>query len=317
MAQRALLMMSVILFSACAHSDRLAPAGGFRHEFSREHPLSGRIWSTREARFVEPQLLFSNVRASRFLLLGESHDNRDHHLLEARLLDVFLSAHPAASVGFEMLDESQAPALAPPLPNSAEELARRVHWAESGWPDFALYEPVFSLLLAQHARVFAAHPSREHVHEAMRGSTPELRAQLKLDDALPAELHDALAAQIRESHCGYAPEEMVEPMVQAQVFKDAFMAHALLAAQAPAALVAGGGHVDGQRGVPRALRRQGASDVLSIAFLEVDDARTQPADYDAAAYDFVLFTPRTTNESACERFRRQLEHMRDHGHSGG
>jgi uncharacterized iron-regulated protein len=103
---------------------------------------------------------------------------------------------------------------------------------------------------------------------------------------------------------------MVEPMVQAQVFKDAWLARALADAHAPAALVAGRGHVHLARGVPRALRRQGLSNVLSIAMIDVEDAKVLPADYDVAAYDFALFTPRTTDESACERFQKQLEHMR-------
>jgi uncharacterized iron-regulated protein len=289
----------------------ITPKGGFVEPLGRAHPLVGSVWSQAEQREIPAQLLYSHLRASSWLVLGESHDNRDHHLLEAHFLDVFLSAHPTASVGFEMLDETQAPALTPPLPSTAAEFAARVHWAQSGWPDFAQYEPVFALLLDRHARLFAAHPSRDHVHEAMHALSPELARSLHLDQPLPQGLHNALAQEIRDSHCGYAPEAMVEPMVSAQVFKDAWMARALVSEQAPAALVTGRGHADETRGVPRAMRMQGVSDVLTIALIEVDDARKQPSQYDVEAYDFAVFTPRTSDESACDRFRKQLVRMRE------
>jgi hypothetical protein len=55
----------------------------------------------------------------------------------------------------------------------------------------------------------------------------------------------------------------------------------------------------------------GVSDVLTIALIEVDDARKDPSQYDVQAYDFAVFTPRTSDESACDRFRKQLLHMRE------
>jgi uncharacterized iron-regulated protein len=309
MRSRLLVLSAVMLVSACAHRESFAPAAGFRHALGREHPLSGRVWSPGENRFVPPALLLSHVRASRWLVLGETHDNVDHHLLEARLVDAFLSTHPQASVALEMLDETQAPALAEPGPRSASELAERVRWADSGWPDFALYEPVFRAVFAGGGRVVAAHPSRAHVKASMAGVPDELRAPLKLEAALPKPLHDTFAQEIRDSHCGYAPEGMVVPMVRAQTFKDAWMARALVDAGAPALLIAGRGHADEQRGVPRYLRAHGIDPVLTVAFMDVAEGREQPRDYDVAAYDFVVFTPRTTDESACERFKKQLERM--------
>jgi uncharacterized iron-regulated protein len=298
---------------ACAHA-QLTPRAGFQLPLGRKHPLAGRIWSRQDNAFIEPQLLESRVRAASWLILGETHDNLDHHLLQADLLAIFLAGHPTASVGFEMLDETVAPLLAPPLPDSADELAARVHWSESGWPDFALYRPVFREILAHHARIVAAHPSREHVSAAMAGIPPELAKQLALDRPLPEAAQKALVDEIRASHCGFAPEEMIAPMVNAQTFKDAWMALELSKQGAPAALIAGRGHADVTRGVPLYLRRRDVKgDVLSIGFLDVDDAKKQVSDYELAT-DFTVFTPRASDESACDRFREQLKRMKQHAH---
>jgi hypothetical protein len=62
--------------------------------------------------------------------------------------------------------------------------------------------------------------------------------------------------------------------------------------------------------VPYFLKRGGAVSTVSIAFLEVDDQRLEAAGYDIQAFDFVVFTPRVSNEDPCEQFRKQLEQMR-------
>jgi uncharacterized iron-regulated protein len=101
-------------------------------------------------------------------------------------------------------------------------------------------------------------------------------------------------------------------MQSAQSYTDAFMARALLQAGPPALLITGRGHVRKDRGVPLFLQRGGASAVLSVAFVEVIDDKTRPNDYDVSAFDFVVFTPRETDEDPCEQFKRQLESMHQH-----
>jgi hypothetical protein len=48
---------------------------------------------------------------------------------------------------------------------------------------------------------------------------------------------------------------------------------------------------------------------LSVAFIDVDDAHTKATDYDIGAFDYVIFTPRVSDEDPCEEFRKQLEKM--------
>jgi uncharacterized iron-regulated protein len=195
---------------------------------------------------------------------------------------------------------------------TADELAARVHWEDSGWPELRIYRPVFEVALAHSVPLLAAHPSAEHVRASMHGLAPDEAAALKLDRPLPEPQIAAQRDEIRDSHCGHANDAMLTAMQRAQVYKDAFMARALVHTQRETALIAGRGHARNDRAVPYFLHRHGAERVVSVAFVDVADDRLSPTDYDVEAFDFVVFTPRVSDEDPCEAFRKQLEQMRGH-----
>jgi uncharacterized iron-regulated protein len=291
----------------------LQPAHGFTHRLGRTHVLAGRILDVAAHTLVAPAVLFGALNETRFALLGETHDNRDHHLLQAQLIEAFAHSHPRPSVGFEMLDETQAAPLAQlSATTTPETLAQQVAWSNSGWPAFELYRPVFAAALAGGGRIVAAHPSTDHVRASLKGVDANETRALHLDQPLPESQQAAQREEIRESHCGHAPDAMVSAMQSAQSYKDAFMARALVQAGPPALLITGRGHARKDRGVPLFLQRSGAGGVLSIAFMEVVDDKSRPSDYDVSAFDFVVFTPRETDEDPCEQFKRQLEAMHQH-----
>ena len=298
--------------SGCATAGTLQPAGGFTQTLGRAHPLVGVIWNVSAHAASTPDALRSALAQARYAVLGETHDNRDQHLLQAELTGAFLAAHPGAVVAFEMLDEDQAPQLrAGPL-RDADALAERVHWSETGWPAFELYRPLVAIALQAGATIVAAHPSAEHVRASLHGVSDDEARALHLEPPLPPDQLAAQAEEIRAGHCGHAPAAMVTAMQRAQSYKDAFMARALYSTGKPALLIAGRGHARNDRAVPVFLRRAGASAILSVAFMDVDDAHTRAADYDIGAFDYVVFTPRVTDEDPCQRFRQQLETMHAH-----
>jgi uncharacterized iron-regulated protein len=294
---------------------QLRPPAGFSQPLGHAHGLVGRIYATAQRRFVSTSTLEGALADAALVVLGETHDNRDHHLLEAQLLRAFGAAHGQVRVGFEMLDAKQGVELARGRPQSADALAERVAWANSGWPDFALYRPVFEAALSLGATLVAAHPDAPSVHASLAGVSASTAHALGLDVPLPEAQLTAQREEIRESHCGQAPAAMVVAMQRAQSFKDAFMARALIQSGPPALLVAGRGHARNDRGVPLFWQRAGQHSTLSVAFVDVSDAALQPSQYDLAAFDFVVFTPRVSDEDACERFRRELEKMRRHSPS--
>lgn len=294
----------------CSGATLFAPPAGYSLRLGRAHPLTGHIYAVGARAFVTRERLRDAVAGARLALLGEIHDNPDHHQLQAELLGDFATGHQPSAVAFEMLDEAQAPALAQAHGQAPEVVAERVSWKDSGWPEFAMYRPIFAAAKAHEMTLLAASPSREHVRESMHDLPASETSALHLQQPLPKDQEDAQREEIRASHCGYAPEAMVEAMLHAQHYKDAFMARALLAANMPAALITGREHARKDRGVPLFLERFGARDVVSVGLIDVDDHKRAPSDYDIAAFDFVVFTPRVSDEDPCVEFRKGLEQMR-------
>jgi uncharacterized iron-regulated protein len=317
------LLLACSLFAAfscgCSTSTQLVPSHGYTLELGARHPLVGHVFAGKTHAEVGSSQLQHALQQARYVLLGETHDNRDHHELQAQLLQQFLAAQPTAAVAFEMMDEDDAAALAEATSvPGADELASRVDWAHSGWPDFALYKPIFEVALTAHAKLVAAHPSTAHVRASMTGVDADEARSLHIDAPLPEDQVQAQHEEIRESHCGHADTDMLTAMQRAQVYKDAFMARALTRSGVPTALITGRGHTRNDRAVPYFLARMQAGMTLSIVFIDVDDQRLTPEAYDTSAFDFVVFTPRVSDEDPCETFRKQLDQMQHRAlHSDG
>lgn len=291
-----------------------SPTGDWASPQLASHPLVGNIWSVRERRFVPREELVLALPEARVLLLGERHDNPDHHRLQAWTLRLWLKAHPGATVGFEMLDEEQAAALAAVTSKDPDDVATAVAWDDSGWPSFEMYRPVFQVALDAGARLQASHPAKGTIRTAMAegiGTLPPGRsaAALLLNPPLSEPQQAALEDQIRRSHCGHAPESRVASMALAQRIKDAWMALRLAeAGTEAAALVTGGQHVRRDRGVPMYLARRKLGPVLVVTFEEVAEDEEDPAQYDASA-DFIWFTPAIDLDDPCDKYREMLKKM--------
>lgn len=308
----------VALCCGCGAAGAANPSGtlDWRHEVGAAHPLVGKVWDVEAGQFISMAQLEQQVSSARWLLLGEKHDNADHHRLQAALLKAWLRDGEGRAVGFEMLDENQQ-ARVDQSERSPSALATAVAWDDSGWPAFEYYAPIFEALLPSAARVVAAHPPRATVRAGLDPVPAERRAELGLDQPLPPALREALEKEIEEGHCGHSSESMVAYMVGAQRLKDAWMAEAMRKAAGPGgvALVAGWGHVRRDRGVPYYLRDTEGR-LVSVAMLEVEKGRQQPGQVPmlsrSGVFDYVVFTPRVDDVDACTKFRRQLERMRAH-----
>jgi uncharacterized iron-regulated protein len=331
--RRAPLRIALIASVACACASRSgavarAPPDGkpisWVSELHREHPLVGRIWDARQARWADADQVEAAASRANFVLLGETHDNPDHHLLQARLLRAMASRGRRPAVGFEMLDTEQQAKVDRALasaPRDADAVARAVGWSRSGWPDFALYRPVFAAALEAGLPLVAANLTRKRAHDVVAYGTAALAPRVAeiLDRAgpLPDEVARALREEMRESHCGELPDSMLEPLVLMQRARDAQLAERLLdSAGRGAVLVAGAGHVRADRGVPVYLAREAPSrTALAIAFLEVSPEKRQPADYrdefgsGSLPFDYVFFTPATAREDPCQQLRRHHERL--------
>lgn len=318
-----LLLTGMLLIGPAYASD---PTEHWYTTLGRDHPLTGRIWDVAAARFIDPATLVERVAQSRFILLGEKHDNPDHHRLQAWLLRALIAAGRRPAVGFEMFDIDQGPAIAGHLaaaPTDAAGLADAVNWDRSGWPDWTLYQPIAEVALEAGLPIVATNLPRATARalgrEGLDAVEPALVIRLGLDRPLSPEAHEEMARELRDVHCGYASEPEVEAMITVQRARDAHMADSLAAAGQPdgAVLIAGAGHVRKERGVPAflALRTPHAA-VASVTFLEVSTGETAIGAYAARfglgplPFDYVWFTPRVDDRDPCEKFDKELKRLR-------
>ena len=311
-------------YAACAVAG--CSVMSWKSPLGRDHPLTGRIWDVSSGRFIEHPSLVTTLARADFLLLGERHDNPDHHLLQAEVLRSLIAVGRRPAVGFEMFGLDDATAIADHLaaaPNDAMGLGRAVNWNKRGWPDWAMYQPIAVAALEAKLRIIATNlplaTARKMSRDGMAALEPRVVRDLGLDRPPSESVYAGMAADIRDSHCGYASEQSVKAMVSVQRVRDAQMAQSLIAAGNPdgAILVAGAGHVRNDYGIPVYLTAKAVGKlVISIAFLEVDKQKTEPHSYalpypdGRLPFDYVWFTPRVDDENPCEKFKSQFDRLK-------
>lgn len=278
----------------------------------RGHPLLGSVWLPAQARFAEPEEVAAAAAQAQAVLLGETHDNADHHALQAWMVRRLAARGRVPDLAFEMIPADKA-AIAAGWRGDAEGLGKALDWEKSGWPDWGLYRPIAQAGLEAGGRVAAANLAREDTRRLARREAPELAGRLGLDRPLAAEAQAAMTTEIAEGHCNMLPPQALPGMVLVQRARDAAMADALRKLQEDgrfAVLIAGSGHVRRDWAVPALLPD---SRVYAVAFVEVLAGETEPAAYarrfgaDRLPFDAVWFTARAEREDPCAQFQRHME----------
>ncbi|MDP2142026.1 MAG: ChaN family lipoprotein [Gammaproteobacteria bacterium] len=274
----------------------------------QDHALVGNIWRSSDQRFISLEELFQDFTRHRFILLGEKHDNPDHHRLQRFILQELQQNASLGAAVFEMLNSDQQDAVDTlGSVNLASEPSVREHlqWDDAGW-EWPFYGPMLMDVVSAGVPVKAGNISRDEMMEIYQGE-PDPR----IADVLDAGQVEQLYRDIDESHCGMLPASQFPAMVRVQQARDARMAEGLLVAAEGAvrqhALIAGNFHVRRDLGVPNYLPTSEGS-VAALAFMEVNPESQNPADYlqgfsERISYDYLWFTPAVTTEDYCASMR--------------
>lgn len=191
------------------------------------------------------------------LIIGEIHDNPAHHETQA---DVVKALTPRALV-FEMLTSEQASKVTPEVRDDMQALAKAVNWAESGWPDFKMYFPIFEA--APDARIYGAQVPRDVARSAFETGISDIFAgdarQFGLAQPLPDAQQSEREAMQMAAHCDALPERLLPAMVEVQRLRDAELARVTIKAfeetGGPVAVITGNGHARQDWGMPVYLER--------------------------------------------------------------
>ena len=327
--------------AAADNRDPPTPPINWQSEELRDHPLVGKIWSTKKGDFVSIREFGHRLALARFVLLGEVHDNPDHHLWQAwairtisklRGSRIVEGAPQVDVIAMEMVRVDQNVALDKfygrdvlvPRPRKPRDFARMLKWSKSGWPDFKIYEPIIKQAMHEQIVIVPASVSRKFTRRLSKEGEAVLAdaelTRLALSKPLPEKMSEALSAEILGSHCGLIPESAIPRMNFIQRFRDATMADTLLsvASGKGGILIAGNGHIRRDRGVPWYLEQRGvpADAIVTVKIAEVASGQTDPKAYvDSAvggspAADFVVFTPRKERPDPCQEMRAQMSKHR-------
>jgi len=291
------------------HARWLSPLG-------RTHSLAGKIWEPGPGRFLTVEETLARLAVADIVLLGETHDNADHHRFQALMVESLIRRGKRPAVAFEMIDRDLTPSIAVHLaanPKDGAGLGAAVGWASRGWPDWTLYRPIAQAALDAGLPVKGANLPRALTRASAQpnGLGPEW-ARLGLEAPMPETLLAALKRDLNLGHCGMLPEPALEPMTRSQRARDAAMAltlaETLETGEAVAAvLIAGAGHARADYAVPYHLRRMAPDrKVLSLALVEVRDGEIDPAGY-APMFDLVWFTARANDTDHCADLARHMK----------
>lgn len=289
----------------------------------RDHPLAGKIWSAKTKGFVSTSEYADALREADIILLGENHDNPDHHRLQAWAVAQIAGGQRKGALIFEMIGPDEAGAIATvggekDAKDAAARLGRAVRWEDRGWPAWRMYEPIARAAYQAGFTIHAGDASqamlREVAKEGFQALGAQERSRLGLQNGLDAALSDALLEELFDGHCRMLEKAKLGPMANVQRLRDATLADNAAQAQpgeGVAVLIAGNGHVRADRGVPRYLQhRADAPRVLSVMHVEVQDAVREPealvskAPDGSPAADFFWFTPAANRGDPCEAFRK-------------
>ncbi|UVK87623.1 ChaN family lipoprotein [Pseudomonas sp. B21-051] len=280
---RGIWLLAVLWLAGCQH---VAPPP----------PVGGEIRDLHSGQVLTAQELLTRLAKPHQLIIGEQHDNSDHHAVQLWLLQALGEQRPQGSLLLEMLTPNQQPKVnqvrhtaTPP-----SDLAAALAW-QDGW-DWNLYGPIVRFALTQTYPLLAANLDDSEIRTFYR--QPPVLSGVRSN---AASVKARLLEQISDSHCGLLPKSQMPAMLAVQQQRDRRMAERLLAAPTPGLLLAGAWHARKDVGVPLHVLDLGASQAPTVLMLA-----EQGAEVTVAMADYVWYTPATPAQDYCAQMRKQF-----------
>jgi uncharacterized iron-regulated protein len=291
---RIALLLVAALLGACQASLPALPA--WQSPLGLDHPQVGQIVELRTGAILTPAQLVKHLAGAPRVLVGERHDNPDHHALQLWLLRALAQQRGQGSLLLEMLtpdqqvrvDQVRAAINAGQVP---PDMLNALAW-QPGWP-WWLYGPLVQHALRQPYPLLAANLERREVMQIYT-QAPQLDGPAS--SAQP--VREALFKQIRQSHCNLLPESQLPAMLAVQQQRDRRMTEALLAAPQPSLLIAGAFHARRDLGIPLHLEDLRATDGAKVLILAAVGSAVN-----AASADYLWYTPALPEQDFCAELR--------------
>jgi uncharacterized iron-regulated protein len=249
----------------------------------------GEIVDLRSGQRLSAEQLLAQLAAAPRVIIGEQHDQLSHHQIEQWLLQQLQGQRPQGSVLLEMLNPDQQakvdkvkPWLQTDPVVRPEHVAELLAWQPSWkWDQYG--DLVMTVMRAPYP-VWSANLDRSEIKQlfvdqpAVQGKHSNL--------ANDGKVHDKLKDIIRVMHDNQIDAPRLAAMLSVQQQRDRRMAERLLAAPAPAVLIAGAYHAHKDLGVPLHVQDLTGGPAPLVLVLAQRGATVL-----APQADFVWFTP--------------------------
>ncbi len=210
----------------------------------------GQIYDLHSGKIISSSELLADLATAQHLIIGEKHDNAEHHQIELWLIQNLLIQRPQGSVLLEMLTSEQQPRVNqvkcwlkdnPVVRDSrVQEL---LNW-QKGW-SWEMYGDIVMQLLRGPYPLLNANIGREQILALYKKNEFP-----KGKKSTAPVVQEALRETIISMHEGNLESQQLTSMLSIQQQRDRYMARQLLSAPVPSLLIAGGYHASKSMGVP-------------------------------------------------------------------
>lgn len=239
----------------------------------------------------EAQSRLNRLLPADVLLLGEQHDAKEHQRIEQLVTQALATRQQLAALALEMAEQGRSTA-GLPADASEPQVREALGWSSQSWP-WEAYGPAIMTAVRAGVPVHGANLPRAQMRSSMQ--------EAALDQVLSAEGLKEQQDAVREGHCQLLPESQIAPMTRIQLARDRAMAQTLQSLRQngkTVLLLAGGGHVRRDIGVPVHLGTQLRSRVLLARAGSAEEAA-------GPAFDMVWPTPALPPKDYCAELQRK------------
>jgi len=287
-----------------------------------ENPLLGKLYQTSSQKFIDQEQFASLLQNTNILLIGETHDNPEHHNKQVEILMHYLAHGQTGLVALEMVTDTQMEKILKDKPNDATSLISVLNQEGDGWEYDKYYKGVFEAIYKAGYMITAANFNRKTMSAIVMEGDTGIPSEIKsIVEHVPLneENNASLQKEIESSHCGMALGKHAVGMITGQRVRDAYMAKSVVDAKSKTdkvVLLAGSGHVRSDRGVPIYIKYLAPTlNVVSIGLAEVVEGHDDPQDYakrwgaTSLPFDLVWFTSAVDRPDPCEELKKHMKNM--------
>jgi uncharacterized iron-regulated protein len=296
------LTLSLLSFTSLAHAGNMLFA---------DHPLVGKIWDMKSRSFIDEATLLARIKAANVLLLGEIHDNPQHHELQQKLLNARIASGARPAVMMEQLNAENQPALDQALAGSKRDEVLSSVTKLIKFSDWQFYRPFLVIAVDNQLPVIAANISNQQLQPVIWNGFAAYDAgdlkRLAVEQVWSESREKYLVRNMGGAHCGKLKDELRAGLSRSQRLRDALMADSAMASIGRGIVgIVGSSHARRDIGLPLYFAaRAPLARIFSIGFVEVHPRKTDPTTYETesatgeAPFDVIWFTPRVDRPDPC------------------